>query len=87
MDIYIFLYNFLSISYIIETSDKHSSADYFVPNKGKDIPSCCGDDHVYSLKDKACISLDGDRTLQPFTGCGEDNDTIITLVTNIQVGL
>ena len=62
------------------------SLDYFdEAKKQRDLPSCCGDDQVYSLKDQACISLDKTRAIHPFSVCGGENGTTITLVTNEEV--
>ena len=61
--------------------------DYFDdPKKQTDLPSCCGDAHVFSMKDQACISVDETRARHHFTGCGGENGTTIKLVTNEEVG-
>ena len=61
--------------------------DYFDdPKKQTDLPSCCGDDQVFSMKDQACISVDETRARHHFSGCGGENGTSIKLVTNEEVG-
>ena len=60
--------------------------DYFDdPKKQTDLPSCCGDDQVFSMKDQACISVDETRARHHFTGCGGENGTSIKLVSNEEV--
>ena len=62
--------------------------DYFDEQKNQtDLPSCCEDNHVYSLNDQACISLERSRARHPFTACGGENNTTIQFVSDIKVGL
>ena len=79
-----------NLYFVIMTNNKvqhYPYLDYFDPQKQTDLPSCCGDDQVYSLKDQVCISLDKTRARHPFSGCGGENNTTITLVTNEKVNM
>ena len=73
------IYHFLPFDYYLDYSDDQKNQT--------DLPSCCGDNQVYSLKDQACISLDKTKARHPFTACGGENDTTIQFVSDVKVGI